>query len=66
MLIEWSVFCETQWRHSVKTKLYKNPLPYFIVSASSVKTKEVEAIEFHRISEYFYYFLKFLYIGAAI
>ena len=42
-------FCETQWRHSVKTRLYKNPPPYFIVLASSVKTKEVEVIEFHRI-----------------
>ena len=21
-------FCETQWRHSVKTRLYENPLPY--------------------------------------
>ena len=40
---------ETQWRHSVKTRLYKNPPPYFIVLASSVKTKEVEVIEFHRI-----------------
>ena len=38
-----------QWRHSVKTRLYKNPPPYFIVLASSVKTKEVEVIEFHRI-----------------
>ena len=27
----------------------KNPLPYLIVLASSVKTKEVEVIEFHRI-----------------
>ena len=27
----------------------KNPPPYFIVLASSVKTKEVEVIEFHRI-----------------
>ena len=34
-----------QWRHSV----YKNPLPYFIVLASSVKTKEVEGIEFRGI-----------------
>ena len=42
-------FCETQWRHSVKTRLYKNPPLYFIVLASSVKTKEVEVIEFHRI-----------------
>ena len=44
-------FCETQWRHSVKTRLYKNPPTYFIVSASSVKTKEVEVIEFHRIRD---------------
>ena len=29
-------FCETQWRHSVKTKLYKTPPPYVIVLASSV------------------------------
>ena len=36
-------------RHSVKTRLYKNPSPYFIVSASSMKTKDVEVIEFHRI-----------------
>ena len=42
-------FCETQWRHSVKTKLYKNPPSYFIVLASSVETKEDEAIVFHRI-----------------
>ena len=41
-------FCETQWRHSVKTKLYKTPPPDFIVSVSSVKTK-VKVIEFHRI-----------------
>ena len=33
----------------MKTGLYKNPPPYFIVLASSVKTKEVEVIEFHRI-----------------
>ena len=45
-------FCETQWRHSVKTRLYKNPPPYFIVLVSSVKTKEVEVIEFHRITNY--------------
>ena len=43
------LFCETQWRHSVQTRLYKNPPPYFIVLASSVKTQEVEVIEFHRI-----------------
>ena len=43
-------FCETQWRHSVKTRLYKNPPPYFIVLANSVKTKEFEVIEFHRLS----------------
>ena len=42
-------FCETQWRHSVKIRLYKNPPPYFIVLASSVKTKEVGVIEFHRM-----------------
>ena len=24
-------FCETQWRHSVKTRLYKTPPPYFIL-----------------------------------
>ena len=29
--------------------LYKKSPPYFIVLASSVKTKEVEVIEFHRI-----------------
>ena len=33
----------------MKTRLYKNPPPYFIVLASSVKTKEVEVIQFHRI-----------------
>ena len=38
-----------KWRHSKKTRSYKNPPPYFIVLASSVKTKEVEVIEFHRI-----------------
>ena len=43
-------FCETQWRHSVKTSLYKNPPPYFIVLASSVKTKEIEVI----FTEYIY------------
>ena len=63
-------FCDKQWRHSVKirlyntpppyfilwnavtsvkARLYKNPPPYFIVLVSSVKTKEVEVIEFHRI-----------------
>ena len=31
------------------TSLGENPPPYFIVLASSVKTKEVEVIEFHRI-----------------
>ena len=41
-------FCDMQWRHSVKTRLYKTP-PYFNVLASSVKTKEVKVIEFHRI-----------------
>ena len=34
-----------------ENKLYKNPPPYFIVLASSVKTKEVEVIEFHRIAD---------------
>ena len=43
-------FCETQWRHSVKTRLYKTPPIYFIVLASSVKTKEVKVIQFHRIN----------------
>ena len=33
----------------VKKRVHKNPPPYSIVSASSVKTKEVEVIEFHRI-----------------
>ena len=33
----------------MKTRLYKNPPPYVIVLASSVKTKEVNVIEFHRI-----------------
>ena len=47
--LRFTEFCETQWRHSVKTRLYKNPPPYFIVLASSVKTKEVEVIEFHKI-----------------
>ena len=46
-----TAFCETQWRHSVKTRFYMNPPPYFIVLASSVKTKEVEVIEFHRIGK---------------
>ena len=41
-------FCKTQWHHSVRTRLYKNLPSYFIVLASSVKTKEVEVIEFHR------------------
>ena len=68
-----AVFCETQWRHSVKTRLYNTPSPilhsvkrsdvtrwkqghiiplppYFIALASSVKTKEVKVIKFHRIS----------------
>ena len=68
-------FCETQWRHSMKTKLYNTPSPilhsvkrsdvtrwkqgfiwspppYFIVLASSVKTKEVKIMEFHRINIY--------------
>ena len=34
----------------MKTRLYKNPPPYLIVLASSVKTKEVEVIEFHRMA----------------
>ena len=38
-----------QWRHSVKTRLYNTLFPYLIVLASSVKTKEVKVIEFHRI-----------------
>ena len=42
-------FCETQWRNSVKTRLYKTPPPYFIVLASLVKTNEVKVIEFHTI-----------------
>ena len=33
----------------MKTRLYKNPPPNLIVLASSVKTKVVEVIEFHRI-----------------
>ena len=33
----------------MKTRLYKSPPPYLIVLASSVKTKEVEVIEFYRI-----------------
>ena len=45
---QWVASCETQWRHSVKTRLYKNHPSYFIVLASSVRTKEVEVIEFHR------------------
>ena len=32
-----------------ETILYKTPHPYFIVSASSVKTLEVKTIEFHVI-----------------
>ena len=47
-------FCDTQWRHSVKIRLYKNTPPYFIVLASSAKTKEVEFIEFHRIFDLFH------------
>ena len=43
-----TLFCETQWRPSVRRRLYKNSLPYFIVLASSVKTNEVEVIEYHR------------------
>ena len=33
----------------MKTRLYKNPPLYFIVLANSVKTKEVEVIEFRRM-----------------
>ena len=67
-----TVFCETQWRHLMKTRSYNTPSPilhfvkrsdvtrwkqgymrpyppYFIVLASSVKTKEVKVIEFHRM-----------------
>ena len=36
----------------LKKRLYKNPPPYFTVLASSVKTKEVKVIEFHRIFGY--------------
>ena len=43
------LFCETQWRHSAKRRLYNNPPPHFIVLDGSVKTEEVEVIEFHRI-----------------
>ena len=32
-----------------KVSLYKSPSPYFLVLTSSVKTKEVEVIKFHRI-----------------
>ena len=49
MQVRLKTFVHVQWRHSVKTRLYKNPPPYFIVLASSVETKEVEVIEFHRI-----------------
>ena len=45
-------FCEAHWRHSVKTRLYNTPPPYSIVLASSVKTKEVVVIEFHKIYIY--------------
>ena len=37
----------------MKTRLYKTPPPYFIVLASSVKTKDVKVIEFHRIYRLF-------------
>ena len=50
--IKLHIFCGTQWRHSVKTRLYKTPPPYFIVLASSVKIKEVKVIEFHRIDNH--------------
>ena len=46
------VFCETQWRQSVKTRLYKTTPAYFIVLASLVKRKEVKVIEFRRIDLY--------------
>ena len=45
------IFCETQWCHSVKTRLYNKFPPYFIVLVSSVKTNDVEVIEFHRIAD---------------
>ena len=35
--------------NSVKKMLYSTPPPYFIVLASSMKTKEVNVIDFHRI-----------------
>ena len=34
----------------MKILLYKNPSPYFIALASSVKTLEVKAIEFHSLA----------------
>ena len=40
-----------QRSNSVETRLYKSPPPYFIVLASSVETKEVKVIEFHRIDD---------------
>ena len=43
------VYIRPPWRHSVKSRLYKTPPPYFIVLASSVKTKEVKVIEFRII-----------------
>ena len=53
----WTLLCEAQWRHLKpfwmgnrwKQGYVRSPPPYFIVSASSVKTKEVKAIKFHRI-----------------
>ena len=48
-IIQYHVFCKTQWRHSVKTSLYKSAPAYFIVLPSSVKTKEVKVIEFHSV-----------------
>ena len=39
-------FCETQWCHLVKTRLYKTHSPYFIILASSVKTKEAKVMSF--------------------
>ena len=43
-----------EWEHG-ETKLYKTPLAYFIVSASSLTTFEVKAIEFHRIAVHCHY-----------
>ena len=43
-------------RHSVKTRLYKTPPQYFIVLASSVKTKEVKVIDFPILFHLFIFF----------